>query len=67
MTKDTDTEKCIGQMEVFIKANGVKVFNMGMGRCISLTELKRLVFLRTTCLRAVQNRKNQFLDLHLNQ
>lgn len=46
MTKDTDTEKCTGLMEVSIKVNGQKEFSMGMERCTFQMDQRRLASLK---------------------
>ena len=70
--KDTAMERCTGLMEVSIKANGRKAYNMGTERCISLMDLRRLEYLRIMCLREdlsklIKIKSLQSSDLGLNQ
>ena len=55
MMKDTGMVKCIGQMEVYIKASGQKAFSTAMVKCIFQMALKRSGFLRIMSLKEVLN------------
>jgi hypothetical protein len=70
MMNDTDMEKCTGLMEVCIRGNGLKEFNMVMEKCISLMVLRKLVYLKTMYLRedkTIPSKNLLLFDLLLNQ